>query len=117
MSKNETILCWVYAAIAVVALFATWSNNIAFMMETGSLNLITFIEALYVNHAAASIANDILLLCLSAFIFMIYEARRVGVRHVWVYIVLSGMIAIAVMFPVFLIARQRALAVSRESIS
>ncbi|MCK0152130.1 DUF2834 domain-containing protein [Alcanivorax sp. S6407] len=113
MNKNERMLCWGYGAIAMIALVATWSNNIAFAMETGSLSLIPFVEALYVNHAAASIANDILLLCVSAFIFMVHEARRVGVRHVWVYILLSGMIAIAVMFPVFLIARQKAIAARR----
>lgn len=114
MNRKDILLCWGYAVIAMVALVATWSNNIAFALETGSLSLLAFIEALYVNPAAASIANDILLFCVSAFIFMVHEARRVGVRHVWVYILLSGMIAIAVMFPLFLIARQRAIAAARR---
>lgn len=59
MTRNEKVLGWVYAAIAMLALVATWSNNIAFVMETGSFFLRGFVPALYVNYAAASIAHDL----------------------------------------------------------
>jgi hypothetical protein len=42
--------------------------------------------------------------------WMVLEARRLGIRHVWVYVLLSFPIAISVMFPLFLAARERALA-------
>ena len=48
MNRKDILLCWGYAVIAMVALVATWSNNIAFALETGSLSLLAFIEALYV---------------------------------------------------------------------
>jgi hypothetical protein len=41
---------------------------------------------------------------------VLVEARRVGVRFVWVYVVLSLAIAISVTFPPFLIARDLKLA-------
>lgn len=106
MSRGEKILCWAYAAIAVVALYATWSHNIAFGAQPNSGGTLGFIRALYVNHASASIANDLILFGLAAFIFMVTEARRLKIRFVWAYLVFSLLIAIAVVFPLFLIARQ-----------
>lgn len=41
---------------------------------------------------------------------MVTEARRLGVRLVWVYVALSFAIAISVTFPLFLIAREMRLA-------
>ncbi|MDX1802457.1 MAG: DUF2834 domain-containing protein [Alcanivorax sp.] len=116
MTHNEKRLCWAYGAIAVTALLVTWSNNLAFMAEPGNRELTSFVRALFVNHASASIAYDILFYCLAGFLFMVHEARRLGVRHVWVYILLSAGIAVSVMFPLFLIARQVALARQRQQI-
>jgi Terpene cyclase DEP1 len=106
MTRSEKIVCGVYAAIAVSALVTTWSNNIAFMLRPENQNTLSFIRALYVNGATASIANDLLLYALAGCIFMVREARRLHIRHVWVYILLSLLIAVSVMFPLFLIARQ-----------
>lgn len=68
-----------------------------------------FIRAAYANHASASIANDLLFFALAAFVFMVIEARRLKMRFVWAYVALALVIAIAVIFPLFLIARQRKL--------
>ena len=37
---------------------------------------------------------------------MVREARRIGVRFVWAYIVFAFLIAVSVTFPLFLIARE-----------
>jgi hypothetical protein len=113
MTRSEKILCAVYAIIAVVALVATWSNNIAFMSQPENQGLLSWYNALYANHAAASFTNDLFMLALAGCIFMAVEARRLHMRFVWVYILLSGPIAISVMFPLFLIARQVTLAQHR----
>ena len=112
MTRSEKILCGVYAIIAALALIATWSNNIAFLRQPENQNAMSFFRALYANQAAASIANDLLLYALAGWIFMALEARRLQMRHVWVYILLSNLIAVSVMFPLFLIARQ--IAISRQ---
>jgi hypothetical protein len=106
MTRSEKVICAVYAAIAVIALVATWSNNIAFMLGPENQNAWSFLRALYANGATASITNDLLLYALAGSVFMVLEARRLQVRHVWVYILLSLLIAVSVMFPLFLIARQ-----------
>jgi len=41
---------------------------------------------------------------------MVIEARRLGVRFVWLYIVFAFLIAISVTFPLFMIARELRLA-------
>ena len=49
---------------------------------------------------------DIFLLGLAVAILMVIEARRVGVKFVWAYIIGAFAIAISVVFPLFLIARE-----------
>lgn len=106
MTKHEKLLCGIYVLISLVALYATWSHNIAFGAQPDSGGTLGFIRAAYANHAAASIANDLVFFGLAAFVFMAVEARRLKIRFVWVYMLLSLLIAIAVVFPLFLVARQ-----------
>jgi hypothetical protein len=106
MTKNEKILCWVYALISIAALYATWSHNFAFGAQPDNGGTIGFIRSLYVNHASASITNDLIFFGFAAAIFMVTEARRLNIRFVWTYLFFSLFIAVAVVFPLFLIARQ-----------
>jgi hypothetical protein len=114
MTRNDKRLCTIYAIIAFVALVSTWSNNLVFLRQPENRNLWSWYDAVYANHAAASFTNDLLMLAIAACIFMIVEGYRLKMRYVWVYILLSGPIAISVMFPLFLIARQIALSHLRD---
>lgn len=105
MSTKDQLICATYALIALVALPATWINNIAFMTQPTNNSMLDFVRAAYVNAATASLANDLFLLAAAACIFMAIEGRRVGIRYVWLYIVFSALIAISVTFPLFLLAR------------
>lgn len=113
MTRNEKLLCVIYAVVAIVALYATWVNNLAFMAEPENRNLGVMIEAIYVNHAAASATNDLLLLAIAACVFIGVEGHRLKVRYYWVYIILSGLTAMSFSFPLFLIARQMKIAQGR----
>ena len=103
-------LCWIYGLIALGALVATWSQNIRFFSEEDNGGLEGFIEGMYDNAAAASISNDLLFMLLAAFVLMFVEGRRLQIKHLWVYFVGSFLIAVSVMFPLFLLARERKLA-------
>lgn len=59
--------------------------------------------------AVGSLGVDLLIVAVAASIFMIVEGRRAGVHRAWLYVVLSGITAIAFTFPLFLSARERAL--------
>jgi hypothetical protein len=116
MSRNRQLLCLAYAAIALIALFATWSQNLFyFHPEDGAL--LGFVRATgrfwpdtLATPASVSITVDIALFTLAASIFLILEARRLGIRFAWAYVILGLLVAISVTFPLFLIARERRLA-------
>ncbi|WP_137147860.1 DUF2834 domain-containing protein [Mycolicibacterium sp. CR10] len=111
---TSKVLCGCYAAIALVALVATWSQNAAYLGEPGTF-LTAFVHDLTLTPAARSITADILLFFLAAAILMVVEARRLGIRFVWLYIIGGALIAISVTFPLFLIARELRIAGASEN--
>lgn len=106
MSTRDRVLCGTYGVIAIVALVATWYHNIAFFTAAKKPGALDFIRDAYANHAAGSLANDILMIAIAASIWMVVESRRLGIRYVWAYILGGALIAISVTFPLFLIGRQ-----------
>ncbi len=108
--SRRTGLIPVYAVVSVVALIGTWRENIAFGMQPDNGGFMGFINATSASAPARSIGIDLAMLTLAAIIFMVVESRRLGIRHVWIYIVLSLLIAVSAAFPLFLIARERKLA-------
>ena len=108
MTVQQRGLVAFYAAIAVAALFATWSQNLAYFGGEGAAGsaLLTFLQETKVNPASRSITVDIAFFLLAAAAFMIVEARRLGVRFVWLYILFGFLVAISVTFPLFMIARE-----------
>ena len=115
MTHSEKFLCAVYAVIAVVALFATWVNNIAFMRDPENWQLSSWYNALYANYLAASFINDLFALGIAVCVFIVVEGMRLKIRYYWLYILLSGPTAISFTFPLFLIARQIKIAQQRAT--
>ena len=110
---SRTGLARLYVAIAALALIATWRQNIWFLLEGErgvAGGLVDFWPALLANRATTSITVDIFLFGLAAVIWMVLEARRLEIRWVWAYVLLSFAIAISVTFPLFLAAREHRLA-------
>ena len=117
MTQQQRWLIGFYALIAVVALVATWSQNLFYFGGEGALAGgpgLVFLQDTRVNPASRSITVDLGLLLLAAVAFMIIEARRLGVRFVWAYILLGVMVAISVTFPLFMIARELRIAKAPE---
>ncbi len=109
MTTTRKTLCGIYAAIAAVALVATWTQNAAYFDRPASF-LKDFLVDLNVTAASRSITIDIVLFFLAAAIFMVIEARKHAIPYVWAYLLGGLLIAISVTFPLFLIARERRLA-------
>jgi len=110
LQPKDKVLCAVYGVLAVVALVATWWNNIAFVLSDDNGGLAGFILGGYANHAAASLTNDVILVAVVALVFIFVEGMRLGIRRLWIYPILSVFVAISVAVPVFLIVRQVRLA-------
>lgn len=112
MPRRSVYLCVFYALVATVALVATWGQNLAYFQGVAAAGGVlevfaAFIEDTRVNPASRSITVDIALFTLAGSVFMILEARRLGIRFVWAYILLGFLVAISVTFPLFMIARER----------
>ncbi|OCB56522.1 hypothetical protein A5722_13935 [Mycobacterium vulneris] len=100
---SRKVLCGLYGAIAVAALIATWGPNLAY---TPDRFMSDFMNDLKVTPASRSYTSDLLLLALAAVVFMVVEARKHGIRFVWLYIAGGFATAIGFTFPLFLIARE-----------
>lgn len=105
MPLSGRVLCAVYAAIALVALIATWRQNVFYLERPGDF-LSDFVADLKLTPASRSITVDIALFFLAAAVFMVLEARKHRIGFVWAYILGGALVAISVTFPLFLIARQ-----------
>jgi hypothetical protein len=110
MARWRLGLCAFYGLIALVALIATWSQNLAYFAgQAGPAAFWQFLVDAKANPASRSITADIGFFLLAATAFMAAEARRLGVRWVWAYVLLGFLVAISVTFPLFMIAREVAL--------
>ena len=116
MSPTRQLLCLAYAAVAVLALAATWSQNVAYFTP-GQGPLVGFVTATgrfwpdtLTTPASVSITVDIALFTLVASVFLVREGRRLQMWLPWLYVILGLLVAISVTFPLFLIARERRLA-------
>lgn len=110
MLVTRRLLCVVYGALAMLALFATWHQNVAYFATGDPLTgMMQFWKETLVTPASVSIMVDIFIFGLAVVVWMVVEARRLGIRFVWVYVALGALIAISVTVPLFLIARERRL--------
>ncbi len=110
MTATRTVLIVFYFAVAVLALFATWHQNLHYFAGGQSFGaFVQFWRETLVTPASISITVDLFLFGLAVVVWMVVEARRLGIRFVWVYVVLAVLIAISVTAPLFLIARERRL--------
>ena len=107
-----------YLVLAVLGALLTWYFNLQFMLETyGQLSFaallqfdwIGFISGGLANPAASSLTVDLLIVVIACLVFLVSEARRLGMRHWWVYLLLGALVAAAFAIPLFLFMREYAL--------
>ncbi len=110
--RRYQLRCGIYAIAAVVALVGTWHQNVAYVRPDEGL-VVGFASATerfwretFATPASTSITIDLGLLMIPLCMLMVLEARRLGIRFVWLYIVLGLLIAISMTYPLFLIARE-----------
>lgn len=94
-----------FALLAIAGLIGTWTFNALAIVQMRD-----FLGDLVASGpAVSSITVDLLVVAIAGCVLIIVEARRLGMRHAWVYIVLSGVTAFAFSFPLFLAMRERRL--------
>jgi hypothetical protein len=115
MPISRKALCIAYGLIALLALVGTWGNNVAYLSLGFMEANMTFWRETLVNSASRSITVDLFFLGIATFVWMVLEARRLGMRGVWLYLLFGMLVAISVTVPIFLINRERALAAREPS--
>lgn len=103
-----TLLQAVYLLFAVAGAIVPWYFNIRYVVDTGEM--ITphgLIAGGFVTPLSSSLTSDFLIGTTPVLIWMVVEARRLGMRHWWVYVVLTFLIAFAFACPLFLFMRER----------
>lgn len=110
--RRETV----FGVLALLGLIGTWYFNLQFMSESGgTFSAVDFVRAGYANSASSSLGNDLLVGTLAFLVWSFAEARRLGMRHWWIYLVLTFGVAFAFAFPLFLLLRERRLRVSEPA--
>jgi hypothetical protein len=94
-----------FAILSIVGLVGTWFFNVLAIVQLRDYLGDWFGSGPAVN----SLAVDLLVVAVAGSILIVLEARRLGMKRAWLYIVLSGITAFAFTFPLFLAMRERKL--------
>lgn len=89
--------------------FLEWNAGEASLATLLRFDWAAFFASGFVNPGAAFLSVDAIVGALAFLVWLFPEARKLGMRHVWVYVVLTFGVAFAVAFPVFLFMRERKL--------
>jgi hypothetical protein len=98
-----------FFALSAVGLVTAWYfNGIAVM------NAQDYLKAWFDKEVDWVLAMDLTIVAIAAATFMVVEGRRLKMKRVWLYIVLSGITAMAATFPLFLAMRELKLSQQRS---
>lgn len=98
-------LFWVYLVLSIAGLITAWIfNGIAVMNQED------YLGAWFGSAVDWVLSADLTIVAIAVVVFMITESRRIGMKRVWLYILLSGVTAMAFTFPLFMAMRERQLA-------
>ena len=107
--ERSNLLSWLYGAIALAALVGCWSQNIHYISPSFFNSNLNFWMDTITTPAARSILIDIVLLFTSVYIWMVIEAKKLGMKHLWAYFVFGLIIGVSFTVPIFLIMREQKL--------
>lgn len=96
---------WVYLVLSIVGLVSAWVFN-----ALAVLNNQDYMAAWFGSAVDWVLSGDFTIAAIAVVVFMITEARRLKMKRVWLYILLSGVTALAFTFPLFMAVRERQLA-------
>jgi len=100
-SKFYLLLCIAGAVIPWLFLFGFFGDEMA--------SIPTFFTSIFANQVASAVAADLLISGLVFFVFVFVEGRRLGLKHLWVYIPATLFVGLSFGLPLFLYHRARAI--------
>lgn len=97
-------LFWVYLVLSIVGFVSAWIFNALAVMNNQD-----YVGAWFGTAVDWVLSADFTVVAIAVVVFMIAEARRLKIKRVWLYILLSGITAMAFTFPLFMAMRERKL--------
>ena len=94
-----------YLLLSIAGLVTAWVFN-GIASATGA----NYLLAWFGTPVDWVLSLDLLIVAIAGSALMIFEAKKLGMKRVWIYIALSGITAFAFTFPLFLALRERKLA-------
>jgi len=99
-----------FLILSIIGLVTAWVFN-GIASVTGQ----NYLDAWFGLAVDLVLSLDILIVAIAGSAFMIFEARKLGMKRVWIYILLSGVTAFAFTLPLFLAMREKKLAALADS--
>ena len=74
-----------YLLLCIIGVAVPWFFIFGFLGDEQASISIFFIS-IFANHVASAVASDLLVSGLVFFVFVFFEGRRMGLKHLWIYI-------------------------------
>jgi hypothetical protein len=113
-NRSDKIVIALYAVLALAALVCTQLALLDFIGQDDNGGITGFVDDATANPAATFMSLDATFVALAGVVFMLVEGYRLGMRRLWIYVLLAFGVAISVALPVFLLMRQLRLAPARD---
>lgn len=94
-----------FLILSIIGLITAWIFN-----GVASVTGQDYLNAWFGSAVDWVLSVDLLIVAIAGSALIIFEAQRLGMKRVWLYILLSGITAFAFTFPLFLAMRERKLA-------
>ena len=90
---------------AILGTILPYYYFIQFVLENG-LNVNLFINQLFANPVSAFFGMDVIVSSLVLWVFIFAERRRLGMKHLWVYVLCNLAVGVSLALPLFLHVRE-----------
>lgn len=98
-----------WLVLALLGLVLPLYFVIQFFIQAGQVDWNVFLATAFANLASTALIVDFMIVLVAFVVWMVPEARRLRMRHWWVYVLLLGYVSAACAIPLFLFMRARRL--------
>lgn len=102
MTRQATVRFWMYLSLAIIGFVTAMVFNGLAVVEQAD-----YLDAWFGSAVDWVLSADLSVVAIALVVFMLTEAKRIGLKRVWLYILLSGVTAMAFTVPLFFAMRER----------
>ena len=100
---------YAYLVLCILGTIVPYASFVPWVSDHG-LDISLMIEELFVNRISAFFGLDVIVSSIVVWVFVSFEGRRLGVRHLWAPVAASLAVGVSLALPLFLYLRESSLA-------